>query len=104
MSIRRLVLISFLAAACVAQLSTAQEITVAAGSRPSVCYPGCRCPIPKGNGKERETQFTVRRGISSSRFKTARRLTCSFRLISITEEARGGRTDGAWNLLPICRG
>ena len=32
MSIRRLVLISFLAAACVAQLSTAQEITVAAAA------------------------------------------------------------------------
>jgi molybdate transport system substrate-binding protein len=32
MSIRRLVLISFLAAACVAQLSTAKEITVAAAA------------------------------------------------------------------------
>jgi molybdate transport system substrate-binding protein len=32
MSIRRLVLTSFLAAACVAQLSTAQEITVAAAA------------------------------------------------------------------------
>ena len=32
MSIRRLVLISFLAAACVARLSTAQEITVAAAA------------------------------------------------------------------------
>ena len=90
MSIRRLLLISFLAAACLAQLSTAREITVAAR-------------FQKETGKSAKLIYGSS-GISSSRFKTVRRLTCSFRLISITEEARGCRTDGAWNLLPICQG
>jgi ABC-type molybdate transport system substrate-binding protein len=55
MSIRRLVLISFLAAACVAQLSTAKEITVAAAADLQFAIQDVAAPIPKGNGEERET-------------------------------------------------
>ena len=56
MSIRRLLLISFLAAACLAQLSTAREITVAAR-------------FQKETGKSAKLIYGSS-GISSSRFKT----------------------------------
>jgi molybdate transport system substrate-binding protein len=98
MSIRRLVLISFLAAACVAQLSTAQEITVAAAADLQFAIQDVAARFQKETGKSVKLIY----GSSGNLFEqiqTVRRLTCSFRLISITEEARGCRTDGAWNLL-----